>query len=173
MKKIITVIALLTMCITAFSKDYVISDDGIAFIKKYEKCVLTAYRDANGYSIGYGHHGTDVYADMTITKKEADELFSKDIQKFKASVKRLIEALPYEYEFSQGFIDGLYSLVYNCGETGVKNSTFYQRLLKCRVSNGVMNESDFNYTIAGVKVSKISAPGHVKRRHAEHLMMLK
>jgi hypothetical protein len=35
-----------------------------------------------------------------------------------------------------------------------------------------MNEADFNYTVAGVKESKISAPGHVKRRYAEHLMML-
>ncbi len=172
MKKFLMIICCLIISTTMFGRDYVISNDGIEFIKKYEKCALTAYRDANGYSIGYGHHGSDVYNGMTITKAQADEYFRKDINKFKDCVKRLIEALPYEYEFSQGFIDGLYSLVYNCGETGVKNSTFYQRLLKCRVSNGVMNESDFNYTIAGVKVSKISAPGHVKRRHAEHLMML-
>lgn len=172
MKKFLMIICCLIISATMFGRDYIISNDGIEFIKKYEKCVLTAYRDANGYSIGYGHHGSDVYSGMTITKAQADEYFRKDINKFKACVKRLIEALPYEYEFSQGFIDGLYSLVYNCGEAGVKNSTFYQRLLKCRVSNGVMNESDFNYTVAGVKVSKISAPGHAKRRHAEHLMML-
>ena len=172
MKKIITIITCIFISVVAIGRDYVISNDGIEFIKKYEKCVLTAYPDANGWSIGYGHHGSDVYEGMTITKAEANEYFRKDIQKFKASVRRLIEALPYEYEFSQGFIDGMFSLVYNCGETGVKNSTFYQRLLKCRVVDGVMNESDFNYTVAGVKESKISAPGHVKRRYAEHLMML-
>ena len=66
----------------------------------------------------------------------------------------------------------MYSLVYNCGERGVQTSVFYQRLLKCRVKDGIMDESDFNYTIAGVKESKISAPGHIKRRYAEHLMML-
>ena len=172
MKKFIAIIFSILIAVVATAKEYIISDEGIEFIKKYEKCVLTAYPDANGWSIGYGHHGADVYEGMTITKNEADEYFRKDIQKFKKCVKRLLDALPYEYEFSQGFIDGLYSLVYNCGEKGVMNSTFYQRLLKCRVSNGIMNESDFNYTIAGVKESRISAPGHIRRRYAEHLMML-
>ena len=134
---------------------------------------MKAYEDAGGWSIGYGHHGSDVYKGMMITQDEANKYFEKDILKFKGCVKRLIESLPYKYEFSQGFIDGLYSLVYNCGESGVKNSTFYQRLVKCRVVNGVMNVDDFNYTVAGVKQSKISSPGHVKRRHAEHLLMLK
>lgn len=172
MKKFITIITCILITVAATAKDYNISNDGIEFIKKHEKCVLTAYPDAKGWSIGYGHHGSDVYEGMTISIQEADEYFRKDIQKFKKCVKRLIEALPYEYEFSQGFIDGLFSLVYNCGETGVMNSLFYKRLLKCRVSNGIMNKADFNYTVAGVKESKISAPGHIKRRHAEHLMML-
>ena len=174
MKKIINLLICIVFSISAFANtDYQISQEGIDLIKKYESCSLSAYKDANGWSIGYGHHGSDVYEGMKITKKEADEYFKKDIQRFKESVKRLIEALPYEYKFSQGFIDGLYSLVYNCGETGVKTSTFYQRLLKCRVKDGVMNEQDFNFTVAGVKESKISAPGHIKRRHAEHLIMLK
>ena len=173
MNKIITLLTSVFICINLFATSYDISQDGIEFIKKHESCVLNAYKDAGGWSIGYGHHGGDVYEGMTITREEADEYFRKDIRKFKGSVRRLIESLPYEYEFSQGFIDGLYSLVYNCGEDGVKSSTFYQRLLRCRVVDGVMNEDDFNYTVAGVKQSKISAPGHSKRRHAEHLMMLK
>lgn len=169
-----TLFLFLGIIISTFTmaKTYTISEKGIDFIKNQEKCMLTAYRDSNGYSIGYGHHGSDVYEGMTITQKQANEFFKKDIEKFSACVKRLIDALPYEYEFSQGFIDGLYSLVYNCGEGGVKKSTFYQRLMKCRVKNGVMNQSDFNFTVAGVKESRISAPGHIKRRHAEHLMML-
>ena len=171
MKKILVLLFLLCS-MTLWSKTYTISDEGIEFIKKYEKCVLKAYPDAGGWTIGWGHHGSDVHEGMIISKKTADELFVKDIKKFETSVNRLIDALPYEYEFSQGFIDGLYSLVYNCGEGGVKKSTFYQRLLQCRVKDGVMNEEDFKYTVAGVKISKVSAPGHVKRRQAEYLMML-
>lgn len=172
MKRLISIILLALITISLSAKTYTISSNGIEFIKQYEKCVLTSYADVGGWSIGYGHHGDDVEEGMTITKEEADKLFAEDIKKVSGSVKRLIEALPYEYEFSQGFIDGMFSLVYNCGEGGVKSSTFYQRLLKCRVINGEINEEDFNYTVSGVKESKISQPGHVKRRYDEHLMML-
>ena len=161
------------MCFTmASAKSYVISDAGIEMIKEFEKCVLTAYPDAGSWSIGYGHHGSDVYEGMKITQTQADNYFKKDIQKCEASIKRLLNALPYEYEFSQGFIDGLFSLVYNCGEGGVRRSVFYQRLMKCRVKNGIMDESDFNYTVAGVKSSQVTCKHHVERRYQEHLMML-
>lgn len=172
MKRLISIILLCLITISLAAKTYTISENGMEFIKQYEKCVLTAYADGGGWSIGYGHHGEDVVEGMTITKEQANKFFAEDIKKVSASVKRLIEALPYEYEFSQGFIDGMFSLVYNCGEGGVKSSTFYQRLLKCRVIDGEMNDEDFKYTIAGVKESKISAPGHVKRRYDEHVMML-
>ena len=173
MKKIITIIICLIFgSIYSYSKNYSISKDGIEMIKDFEKCHLTAYPDAGGWSIGYGHHTKDVTEGMKITKKQADKYFEEDIKKFTASVNRLIKNLPYEYEFSQGFIDGLFSLVYNCGEGGVKKSVFYQRLLKCRVTNGVMNESDFNFTVAGVKSSRITCKGHIDRRYKEHLMML-
>ena len=172
MKKIITIIVCIFISIFMFGKNYTISEEGIAMIKDFEKCMLTAYPDAGGWSIGYGHHTKDIKEGMKITKKQADKYFEEDIKKFTTAVNRLIKNLPYEYEFSQGFIDGLFSLVYNCGETGVKKSIFYQRLLKCRVTNGIMNESDFNFTVAGVKNSRITCKGHIDRRYKEHLVML-
>lgn len=172
MKKIITIIICVFISLSMFGKNYTISKEGIAMIKDFEKCALTAYRDADGWSIGYGHHTKDVKEGMKITKKQADKYFEEDIKKFTPAVNRLIKNLPYEYEFSQGFIDGLFSLVYNCGEGGVKKSVFYQRLLKCRVANGIMNESDFNFTVAGVKNSRITCKGHIDRRYKEHLIML-
>ena len=172
MKKFIAVIIALIMCITLSAKNYTISKDGMEFIKNYEKCVLTAYPDAGGWSIGYGHHTKEVKEGMKITKKQAEKYFEEDIKSCTASVNRLIKALPYEYEFSQGFIDGMFSLVYNCGEGGVKRSVFYQRLLKCRVIDGVMDESDFNFTVAGVKISRIYCKAHELRRYDEHKLML-
>lgn len=151
--------------------NYNISNDGEEFIKQYEKCSLVAYWDSNGYSIGYGHHAADIKEGQRITQKKADEYFHKDIMRTVAAVNRLLRELPYDYEFSQGFIDGMCSLVYNCGENGVRQSTFYKRLLACRVKNGIMDESDYNYTVAGVKVSRISCEAHKRRRHAEHLLM--
>lgn len=172
MKKIFSFISIILISLSAFGKNYSISKEGIQMIKDFEKCELTAYPDAGGWSIGYGHHTKEIKKGMKISQKQADKYFAEDIKMFTTSVNRLIKALPYEYEFSQGFIDGLFSLVYNCGEGGVKSSIFYQRLLKCRVINGVMNESDFNFTVAGVKQSKVYCQAHKERRYKEHLMML-
>lgn len=174
MKKVFILITMIFISLNIFGKDYKPSTECLKFIQKYEKCKLTAYADqGGGWTIGWGHHGSDVYEGMVISKAEADELFRKDIEKFGPCVKRLINELPYEYEFSQGFIDGLFSLVYNCGENGIRNTPFYERLKKCRVIDGIMNEEDFNFTIAGVKISKIPTKHHEERRYEEHLMMLK
>ena len=172
MKKISLIVLSIFMCVSLFAKTYTISQKGIDFIKQYEKCRLTAYSDNGGWTIGWGHHGKDVYEGMKITQKEADKLFKEDIKAFEKIINRLLSALPYEYEFSQGFIDGFISFCYTCGEGSVKKSLFYERLMKCRVIDGVMDESDFNFTVATIKTSKISAPGLVKRRYEEHKMML-
>jgi len=151
---------------------YNISTSGKQFIKDQETCVLTAYWDSNGYSIGWGHHGSDVKKNMKISKAQANKYFNKDIKEIEAAANRLINNLPYKYKFSQGFFDGLCSLVYNTGEGGVQKSEFYQRLKRCRVKNGKMNQNDLNYSIAGVKTSRISCKGHISRRYDEHKLML-
>lgn len=151
---------------------YTISGKGKRFIKNKETCVLTAYWDSNGYSIGWGHHGSDVKKGMKISKAQADKFFNKDIKEIEASANRLLKLLPYKYAFSQNFFDGLCSFVYNCGENGVQKSEFYKRLKRCRVRNGVINKNDLNYSIASVKTSRISAPGHKSRRYDEHKLML-
>ena len=168
--KLIAFVFSFLFSINSFS--YSISNMGKQFIKNHEKCKLTAYWDSDGYSIGWGHHGKDVTKGMKITKAQADAYFNKDIKMVEAAANRLIKALPYDYKFSQGFFDGLCSLIYNCGEGGVKNTKFYERLKLCRVKNGKMNENDFNFSIAGVKISKISEPGHIERRYDEHKLML-
>ena len=59
---------------------YTISSKGKRFIKNQETCVLTAYWDSNGYSIGWGHHGSAVKKGMKISKAQADKFFNKDIK---------------------------------------------------------------------------------------------
>lgn len=147
---------------------YSISNAGKESIKRYETCKLTAYWDSNGYSIGYGHHGSDVYKGMKISKSTANKLFNKDIESVNAGINRLLSALPVKHNFSQNFIDGLGDLIYNCGENGVKQSEFYHRLMRCRKNN----QNDFNYTIAAVKTLRVSCPGHKTRRYNTHKLML-
>lgn len=151
---------------------YTISNTGKEFIKDKEKCHLIAYWDSDGYSIGWGHHGSDVKKNMKISKAQANKYFNEDIKKIEAAANRLICNLPYKYKFSQGFFDGLCSLVYNAGEGGVQRSEFYKRLKRCRVKNGKMNQNDFNFSVAVVKISRISCKGHISRRYDEHKMML-
>jgi len=163
---------MLLMMSTINTFAYTISTFGKQFIKDQETCVLTAYWDSNGYSIGWGHHGSDVTKNMRISKAQANKYFNEDIKVIEVAANRLINNLPYKYKFSQNFFDGLCSLVYNCGEGGVQKSEFYKRLQKCRVKNGVMNQNDLNYSVAGVKTSRISTPGHKSRRYDEHKLML-
>ena len=165
---ILSIFTILTLNTFAYS----ISNSGKQFIKNQEKCVLTAYWDSNGYSIGWGHHGKDIKKNMRISKAQANKYFNEDIKIIEAAANRIINSLPYKYKFNQNFFDGLCSLVYNAGECGVIKSEFYKRLKSCRVKNGKINKNDLNFTIAGVKISRISCKGHISRRYDEHKLML-
>ena len=167
-----TVFFCLTFCFSVNCFSYSISNKGKEFIKNQEKCSLVAYWDSDGYSIGWGHHGKDVKKGMKISKHQANKYFNNDIKKFESVANRIIKSLPYNYKFSQGFFDGLCSFVYNTGEGGVYKSEFYKRLKNCRVKNGVMNKNDYNFTIAGVKTSRVYCKGHITRRYDEHKLML-
>lgn len=156
---------------------YSISEVGKEHIKDYESLRLKPYCIGKNTrpSIGYGHQILDNEKYTTITKAEAEAIFEKDIEKTNASINRLLKNLNKKFKFSQGFIDGLGSLIYNCGEYGITQTEFYQRLNNCRYDNSVksnINQSDYNYTIAAVKNTKVTHAGHKSRRLAEYQMMI-
>ena len=78
MRKLFLSMLFMSTVINSFS--YSISNIGKQFIKDQEKCVLTAYWDSNGYSIGWGHHGKDVKKNMRISKAKANKYFNEDIK---------------------------------------------------------------------------------------------
>lgn len=162
---------ILCLFIASVSYGYSISSNGKQFIKKYEKCVLHRYYDGGGYSIGWGHHFLKGENYKTISMWKANQLFSKDVTKTNASINRLLKPFEGKVKFKQGFIDGLGDLIYNCGEGGVKRSTFYSRLLRSRIKNGKMNTNDFNYSLAAVKNLRVTQKGHIKRRQECYNMM--
>ena len=94
-----------------------ISQCGIDFIKKYEKCRLKAYRLGNekNYTIGWGHSGPDVLSNMTISQERADELFRIDLQEFEKYVRHYA-TIP----LTQGRMDALTSYCYNRGPKGMR-----------------------------------------------------
>lgn len=154
------------------NKKYKISENGKNFIKNYEKLKLKAYKikGEKYMTIGWGHYMMDGKQYTVISKSQAEDIFEDDIDKTEESMQRLLGDI--DYNFSQGFIDGIGSLIFNCGESGVKNSEFYKRLKNCRIKNNKINDKDLKFTIASVKNMNILFEGHKQRRYEEHLQML-
>lgn len=89
-----------------------ISKEGLELIKKYEGLRLKAYKcvaTERYYTIGYGHYGADVGADMTITEAQAEAYLREDIREAEQAVNTL------DRQFSQNQFDALVSFTYNCG----------------------------------------------------------
>ena len=91
-----------------------ISKNGIELIKCFEsfsskacKCLATE----KYYTIGYGHYGSDVKENQTITKQQAEELLQKDLEKFEQKVNKYNNV----YNFNQNQFDALVSFCYNVG----------------------------------------------------------
>lgn len=83
---------------------------GLAIIKQYESCSLTAYRcPANVLTIGWGHT-TDVTAQMKISQAQADFLLEQDLARFERDVQSLVKVPLTDNEFS-----ALVCLAYNIG----------------------------------------------------------
>jgi len=57
-----------------------ISDAGLSLIKEFEGLSLKSYICPAGvWTIGWGHTGPDVKANMTISETKADELLRQDV----------------------------------------------------------------------------------------------
>jgi GH24 family phage-related lysozyme (muramidase) len=85
------------------------SQEGIELLKSFEGCVLTAYWDYKGYSIGYGHLGAK--KGQTITKEQAEELLKQDLPSYEAKVMKYDNI----YHWTQNEFDALVSYCYNIG----------------------------------------------------------
>lgn len=100
-----------------------ISRDGLALIKRWEGCRLTAYQDSVGvWTIGYGITtaaglGT-VKRGMTITQQQADDWLVAALVKYEAAVSKALTRSPSQSQF-----DAFVSLCYNIGEGAFSRST--------------------------------------------------
>lgn len=95
-----------------------ISPKGIALIKEFEGCKLTAYRDAVGvWTIGYGSTGAHVKPGMTITQAEAEKLLLDDLDRFESAVAK------YAKVATQDQFDALVSFAFNVGPEALRTST--------------------------------------------------
>lgn len=138
-----------------------ISDQGIALIKEFEGCELTAYVCPAGVlTIGVGHTGRDVHAGQTITEEEADELLRKDLETFERCVNNYVGPV------TQSQFDALVSFAFNLGCDALRNSTLLRKL---NDGDDVGAADEFGKWVkAGGKV----LPGLVRRREAEKALFL-
>ena len=98
-----------------------ISDKGLAFIREWEGCKLTAYLDGGGvWTIGVGHTGPEVKRGLTISQFEADELLRMDIEDH--DISHLLKVETKQREF-----DAMCSLAFNIGVKGFAGSTVLKR----------------------------------------------
>lgn len=104
------------------------SEKGIALIKQFEGCKLTAYQDSVGvWTIGYGWtqpvDGKPIRAGMTIKQETAERLLKTGLISYESDVSRLVKV-----GLTQGQFDALVSFTYNLGARSLSTSTLLRKL---------------------------------------------
>lgn len=138
-----------------------INSEGLNLIKRFEGCRLTAYKPVpteKYYTIGYGHYGPDVSANMSITQAQAENFLKADLKKFENYVNDPV-CVPITASLNDNQFSALVSFAYNCGAGNLK------ALCKGRTAAQIA-EKLLAYTKAGGK----TLPGLVKRRTEERAL---
>lgn len=143
-----------------------ISGRGLALIKQFEGCRLSAYQDSVGvWTIGYGWtqpvDGKPVCAGMTITQSTADSLLASGVVQYVNGVNRLVRVALNQNQF-----DALVDFAYNLGVAALESSTLLKKL-NAGDYRGAADEFP-KWNKAGGKVLN----GLVKRREAERALFL-
>ncbi|MBY5147009.1 lysozyme [Enterobacter hormaechei] len=142
------------------------SDKGIALIKQFEGCKLTAYQDSVGvWTIGYGWtqpvDGKSIRAGMTIKQETAERLLKTGLVSYESDLSRLVKV-----GLTQGQFDALVSFTYNLGARSLSTSTLLRKLNAGDYAGAA--DEFLRWNKAGGKVLK----GLTRRREAERALFL-
>ncbi|HDR2276449.1 TPA: lysozyme [Enterobacter ludwigii] len=142
------------------------SDKGIALIKEFEGCKLTAYQDSVGvWTIGYGWtqpvDGKPIRAGMTIKQEIAERLLKTGLVSYESDVSRLVKV-----GMTQGQFDALVSFTYNLGARSLSTSTLLRKLNAGDYAGAA--DEFLRWNKAGGKVLN----GLSRRREAERALFL-
>ena len=142
------------------------SDKGIALIKQFEGCKLTAYQDSVGaWTIGYGWtqpvDGKSIRAGMTIKQETAERLLKTGLVSYESDVSRLVKV-----GLTQGQFDDLVSFTYNLGARSLSTSTLLRKLNAGDYAGAA--DEFLRWNKAGGKVLN----GLTRRREAERALFL-
>jgi lysozyme len=139
-----------------------VNSEGYALIKKFEGCVLKAYKCPAGiWTIGYGNtfyeDGMKVKEGDVITQARAEELAKFIIDQFAVTIAPFILQPLNDNQFS-----ACVSLAYNIGTAGFKRSSVFKKL-NVNPLDATIADSFRLWNKGGGKVLK----GLVRRREAE------
>ena len=142
------------------------SDKGIALIKQFEGCKLTAYQDSVGvWTIGYGWtqpvDGKPIRAGMTFKQETAERLLKTGLVSYESDVSRLVKV-----SLTQGQFDALVSFTYNLGSRSLSTSTLLRKLNAGDYAGA--SDEFLRWNKAGGKVLN----GLTRRREAERALFL-
>lgn len=142
------------------------SEKGIALIKQFEGCKLTAYQDSVGiWTIGYGWtqpvDGKPIRAGMTIKQETAERLLKTGLVSYESDVSRLVKV-----GVTQGQFDALVSFTYNLGARSLSTSTLLRKINAGDYAGAA--DEFLRWNKAGGKVLK----GLTRRREAERALFL-
>lgn len=142
------------------------SEKGIALIKQFEGCKLTAYMDSVGvWTIGYGWtqpvDGKPIRAGMTIKQETAERLLKTGLVSYESDVSRLVKV-----GLTQGQFDALVSFTYNLGARSLSTSTLLRKLNAGDYAGAA--DEFLRWNKAGGKVLN----GLTRRREAERALFL-
>ncbi|HEB4090223.1 TPA: lysozyme [Enterobacter cloacae] len=142
------------------------SDRGIALIKEFEGCRLTAYQDSVGvWTIGYGWtqpvDGKPIRAGMTIKQETAERLLKTGMVSYESDVSRLVKV-----GLTHGQFDALVSFTYNLGARSLSTSTLLRKLNAGDYAGAA--DEFLRWNKAGGKVLN----GLTRRREAERALFL-
>lgn len=131
-----------------------VSETGLALIKRFEGCRLSAYQDSVGiWTIGYGHT-SGVSKGQTITQAQADAYLRADCANAEKAVNRYMDT----YHWNQNQFDALVSFTFNCGAGNLNTLLDYGQRSIAQISGKLPA-----YRKAGGKVLQ----GLINRRTSE------
>lgn len=145
-----------------FASGYVLSDETIELIKKYEGYKSEAYSDVVGvWTIGYGNtyyeDGTRVKEGDEITRAQAEKLLRHTVNDFASEVDSVLKVHLNKCQFG-----ALVSFTYNVGISALKRSTLLKKV------NANPNDAGIALEFGKwVKAGGKTYPGLVRRREEE------
>lgn len=138
-----------------------IGEAGLALIKRFEGCRLTAYKPVSTekyWTIGWGHYGPDVEEGQTITQAEADALLQADVQRCAGMVDNPLN-VPLTNQLNANQRDALISFAFNCGAANLRKLCKNRTLPEIRRAMALYN-----------RAGGVVLPGLARRRAAEQAL---